>query len=69
MFSSDFHDLVERNCLATTRYHAAITKLTALAGRGKAASFEAAKLNCKLCLDDCRRTRDAVREYRAAHGS
>ena len=63
-----FGALLDRNVVASTKYHEASSELLSLAGQQKAAGFAKAKQNCKNCLDECKRTTAALRAHRAAHG-
>ena len=60
--------LLDRNVVASARYHQATSELVSLAGHQKAAGFAEAKRNCETCLDECTRTAAAMRAHRAAHG-
>ncbi len=59
--------LLDRNAVASARYHKATSELVSLAGRQKAAGFAEAKQNCEACLDECKRTVAAMRAHKAAH--
>ena len=60
--------LLDRNVVASGRYHEATSELVSLAGQDKAANFAEARRRCETCLDECRRTAGAMRAHRAAHG-
>ena len=60
--------LLDRNVVASFKYHEATSELVSLAGQQKAASFAEAKRSCKSCLDECKRTIAALRAHKAAHG-
>lgn len=60
--------LLDRNAVASAKYHEATSELVSLAGQEKAARFPEAKRNCETCLDECKRTAAAMRAHKAAHG-
>ena len=60
--------LLDRNALASAKYHEATSELTSIAGLGKAALFAVAKRHCETCLANCKRTAAALRTHKAAHG-
>ena len=60
--------LLDRNAVATSRYHHATSELMSLAGQQNAAGFAEAKSNCESCLDECKRTAGAMRTHKAVHG-
>ena len=60
--------LLDRNAVASSKYHEATSELMLLAGQQNAARFAESKQNCKDSLDDCKRTAAATRAHKAAHG-
>jgi len=60
--------LLERNVMASRKYHEATSALVSLAGHDIAAGFAEAKRDCEACLDECKRTASAIRAHKAAHG-
>ncbi len=58
--------LLDRNAVASSKYHEATSELVSLAGQQKA-GFAEAKRNCEISLDDCKRTIAAMRAHKAAH--
>ena len=60
--------LLDKNASASSRYHEATSELVCLAGQQDFARFAEAKRSCETCLDDCKRTADAMRAHKAAHG-
>lgn len=67
-FCKTYGVLLDRNVVASSRYHDATSELMSLAGTQKATEFAEAKRNCETCLDDCKRTVTAMRAHRTAHG-
>ena len=63
-----YNALLDRNAIASSKYHEATSELVSLAGHQKAESFAEAKRNCEACLDDCKRTAAAIRAHKAVHG-
>lgn len=63
----EFNALLERNVAASSNYHRAILKLAQLAGQNAPVSFGVAKIDCASCLEECRRTTDALRRHQAEH--
>lgn len=59
--------LLDRNCVASSEYYAALSELVLLAGTENGALFAEAKLNCQICLRNCKRTTAAMRAHKAAH--
>lgn len=59
--------LLDRNALASAKYHEATSQLVSLAGRQNAAGFAEAKRHCETCLAECKRTASAMRAHRTAH--
>lgn len=60
--------LLDRNAVASAKYHDATSELMSLAGQGDDAAFAEAKRNCDGCLDECHRTAAAMRVHKDAHG-
>ena len=60
--------LLDRNVVASGKYHDATSELMYLAGQREYARFAEAKRNCEIRLDECKRTTDAMRTHRATHG-
>jgi hypothetical protein len=60
--------LLDRNVMASGKYHEATSALVSLAGKDTAADFANAKRDCEACLDECKRTASAMRAHKAAHG-
>ena len=59
--------LLDRNVVASAKYHQATSELVSLAGQEKAPGFAEAKHNCETCLDECKRTAAALRTHKTAH--
>ena len=68
MFCSAYNALVDGVCVASARYHEATSTLVLLAGSKKAASLADAKRDCRIRLEDCRRTKEALTAHKRAHG-
>ena len=68
MFCATYNALLDRNCHASARYFETTCRLMMLVGKGKTASFEGARRDCKMCLENCRRTAAALHAHQAAHG-
>lgn len=68
MLCAEYNGLVERHHVATSRYHQAVTKLMALVGQGDFGSFEEARCDCKVRLQDCKRAAAKVYAHQDAHG-
>lgn len=62
-----YSSLLDRNCMASSRYCKALSELLFLAGRQNRAGFAEAKRNCEICLTNCKRTAAAMRAHKAAH--
>ncbi len=60
--------LLEHNCVASSQYCQALSKLAFLAGKQKSSLFAEAKRNCETCLTNCKRTAEAMRAHEATHG-
>lgn len=60
--------LLDRNCIASSKYCDALSELLVFAGKQKSARYAVAKRNCEICLTNCKRTAEAVRAHKAAHG-
>ena len=60
--------LLDRNTMASSRYHEAASELMSLVGQQNAAGFVDAKRHCEICLGECKRTAAAMRAHKAAHG-
>ena len=60
--------LLDRNAVASAKYHGATSELMSLVGQGDDARFAEVKRNCAACLDECHRTAAAMRAHKAAHG-
>ena len=67
MFCAIYNALVRSNCEAVTDYYVATSRLMALAGYGKTGLFAAARRDCKLCLQNCKRTAAVLNAHKAAH--
>jgi len=67
MSCDEYNALVERSVAASSSYLGAITKLVQFAGKNEPVSFNAAKHLCSICLEECRRTTDALRRHQAEH--
>jgi hypothetical protein len=68
VFCDTYHALLDRNHMACSRYYDATTELLMVARQGSAAGFDLAKRNCKVCLEDCKRTAAAMHDHKLAHG-
>lgn len=60
--------LLDDNCAATELYHRATSALLRVAGTQRPEAFAAAKRECVLALDRCRRTKLAMTRHRRDHG-
>ena len=68
MFCNEYSTLLDYNLAASSNYHRAITKLVQLAGQNDPLPFEDAKRYCATCLEECRRTTDALHRHQSDHG-
>ena len=59
--------LLDRNAVASSKYHKATSELMSLAGQQNAARFAESRQNCEDCLDVCKLTAAAMRAHKAAH--
>ena len=59
--------LLDRHCVALSRYLKAISDLVFLAGKQEGVRFAEAKSTCEDCLNSCRSTTAAMHAHRAPH--
>lgn len=59
--------LLDRNCMASSKYYEALSELVFLAGKLNSARFAETKRNCEICLRICKRTTAAMQAHKAAH--
>ena len=59
--------LLDRHCVALSRYQKAISDLVFLAGKQEGVRFGEAKRTCEDCLNSCKGTAAKMHAHRAAH--
>ncbi len=62
-----YNALLDRNAVASGKYHEATCELMSLAGKREDARFAEAKRYCEICFKNCKRTVAAMRAHKATH--